>query len=61
MEVDLTSRLGKEFDNLEEACRFWNEYACKVGFSARKNGATKSKKDKETIVFYRYVCLKEGK
>ena len=32
-----------------------------MGFSARKNGLTKSKKDKKTIISYRYVCSKEGK
>ncbi|XP_028796853.1 protein FAR1-RELATED SEQUENCE 5-like [Neltuma alba] len=61
MEADLALRLGKEFDNLEEAWSFWNEYACRAGFSARKNGLTKSKKDKKTIIGYRYACSKEGK
>ena len=61
MEADLTLRLGKEFDNLEEAWRFWNEYACRVGFSARKYGTTTSKKDPKKIIAYRYACSKEGK
>ncbi|XP_028801512.1 protein FAR1-RELATED SEQUENCE 5-like [Neltuma alba] len=60
METDLAPRVGKQFDNLEEAWGFWNEYASRVGFSARKNGLTKSKKDKKTIIAYRYKCSKEG-
>ena len=61
MEAHLVPGLGKEFDDLEEAWRFYNEYACEVGFSARKNELTKSMKDKKTIISYRYACSKEGK
>ena len=45
MEDDLKLEIGKEFENLEEAWNFWNEYSRKVNFGVRKYNGTKSKKD----------------
>ncbi|KAK4267584.1 hypothetical protein QN277_024345 [Acacia crassicarpa] len=59
MEDEFKPTIGKEFGSLEEAWMFWNDYAKRTGFGARKYSGTKSKKDGETIT-YRYVCCKEG-
>ncbi|KAK4267293.1 hypothetical protein QN277_024091 [Acacia crassicarpa] len=55
----LKPKIGKEFGSLEEAWMFWNDYARRTGFGARKHSSTKSKKTGE-IITYRYVCCKEG-
>lgn len=51
--------IGKEFESLQEAWMFWNDYGRRVGFGARKLNGTKSKKNGE-IITYRYACCKGG-
>ena len=40
MEDDLKIEIWKEFESLEEAWNFWNEYGRKLGFGVRKFNGT---------------------
>ncbi|XP_028774957.1 protein FAR1-RELATED SEQUENCE 5-like [Neltuma alba] len=59
MEDEFKLKIGREFESLDEAWNFWNEYGSKIGFGVRKYNGTKSKKD-GSIITYKYVCCKEG-
>lgn len=59
MDINVTPRLGLEFDNLEEAWQYWVSYGNNAGFGVRKQSCSKSKKD-GSITSYKYVCCKEG-
>jgi ribose 5-phosphate isomerase A len=48
--------VGLEFCTPDEAYRFYNNYACHVGFSVRKGSRASSSKDVSSI---RFVCHKE--
>ncbi|XP_078152790.1 protein FAR1-RELATED SEQUENCE 5-like isoform X2 [Carex rostrata] len=50
-------RVGMEFRSPEEAFKMYNDYACRVGFSVRKQAQTKNKHGVSSM---RYVCSKEG-
>ncbi|KAJ4970510.1 hypothetical protein NE237_003609 [Protea cynaroides] len=51
--------VGMEFDSLEKAFLFYNEYARVVGFSVRKGKTRKSNID-GSFLFRRFCCSKEG-
>lgn len=51
-------RIGKEFDNDEQAYDFYNAYAWKVGFSVRKGKLERTRKG--IIWERRFVCSCEG-
>ncbi|XP_042503475.1 protein FAR1-RELATED SEQUENCE 5-like isoform X2 [Macadamia integrifolia] len=52
-------RVGMEFDSLDKAFLFYNEYARAVGFSVRKGKTRKSNID-GSFLFRRFCCSKEG-
>nr|XP_027109039.1 protein FAR1-RELATED SEQUENCE 5-like [Coffea arabica] len=55
---DGTPELGMEFNSEEDAYKFYNKYAFKMGFSVRKDYPNK---DKDGVTaFRRYSCYKEG-
>jgi len=56
MDTSLSLKLGLEFDNLEDAWKFWDNYGGSKGFEVRKHYPNKNKKDASYI----YVCCKEG-
>jgi zinc finger SWIM domain-containing protein 3 len=49
--------VGMRFSSLEEAFKFYNDYALRVGFSVRKSSQTISK---QGLSSKRFVCSKEG-
>ncbi|XP_010267252.1 PREDICTED: protein FAR1-RELATED SEQUENCE 5-like isoform X2 [Nelumbo nucifera] len=51
--------VGMEFDSLDRAFLFYNEYARIVGFSVRKGKTRKSNLD-GSFLFRRFCCSKEG-
>ncbi|XP_043704971.1 protein FAR1-RELATED SEQUENCE 7-like isoform X2 [Telopea speciosissima] len=51
--------VGMEFDSLDKAFLFYNEYARAVGFSVRKGKTRKSNID-GSFLFRRFCCSKEG-
>ncbi|CAL9001735.1 unnamed protein product, partial [Prunus brigantina] len=52
-------KIGQEFESLEDAYNFYNNYAKQAGFSVRSYCQQKSKTSKE-ILRKEYVCYKEG-
>ncbi|XP_054809814.1 protein FAR1-RELATED SEQUENCE 5-like [Prosopis cineraria] len=59
-EDELEPKIGREFENLDEAWEFWTEYGKRIGFGVRKGTSTKSRADKSIIITYRFLCCKEG-
>ncbi|XP_071916257.1 protein FAR1-RELATED SEQUENCE 5-like [Coffea arabica] len=55
---DRTPELGMEFNSEEDAYKFYNKYAFKIGFSVRKDYLNKDKNDVTTS--RRYSCCREG-
>ncbi|XP_027172238.1 protein FAR1-RELATED SEQUENCE 5-like [Coffea eugenioides] len=55
---DGTPELGMEFNSEEDAYKFYNKYAFKMGFSVRKDYLNKDKDGVTTS--RRYSCCKEG-
>ncbi|XP_078171535.1 protein FAR1-RELATED SEQUENCE 5-like [Carex rostrata] len=57
--LDIASKpcVGMEFSTSEKAYTFYNEYACRVGFSVRKATHAKNRHGVSSI---RFVCSKEG-
>nr|XP_027068560.1 protein FAR1-RELATED SEQUENCE 5-like [Coffea arabica] len=53
-----TPELGMEFNSEEDAYKFYNKYAFKMGFSVRKNYLNKNKDG--VTMSRRYSCCKEG-
>jgi zinc finger SWIM domain-containing protein 3 len=49
--------VGLDFHTLEEAYAFYNNYACRIGFSVRKASRASSSKGVSSI---RFTCHKEG-
>ncbi|KAF7829177.1 vacuolar protein sorting-associated protein 25 [Senna tora] len=58
-DMDWKPKLGMEFDSLEKAWTFWNDYGGKMGFGVRKAYTNKSKKD-GSVTSVRFLCSKEG-
>ena len=52
--------LGMSFDTADEAYKYYNEYARKIGFSVRKQRTNMSKVDREKIIRQMLVCSCEG-
>ena len=59
IDVEWKPKLGMEFDSIEEAWNFWNNYGGKMGFGVRRAYRNKSQKD-GSITTCRFVCSKEG-
>ncbi|KAJ4776516.1 Protein FAR1-RELATED SEQUENCE 5 [Rhynchospora pubera] len=58
-ENDWIPQLGMVFETEEQAWQFWNRYAGKIGFSARKSYSHKSRTD--SVVTSRvFVCSNQG-
>ncbi|KAJ1699895.1 hypothetical protein LUZ63_008407 [Rhynchospora breviuscula] len=58
-ENDWISQLGLEFETEEQVWQLWNRYGGKMGFSARRHYAHKSRVD--SIIMSRvFVCSNEG-
>lgn len=53
-------KIGQEFESHEEAYKFYNQYACEAGFSARIANSKKKKESNETY-WKLFVCWKEGR
>jgi hypothetical protein len=59
MNTNVTLKDGLEFDTLDDAWKFWENYGGIKGFRVRKQYPNKNKKD-GSITGYLYVCSKEG-
>jgi len=59
MDTSLSLKLGLEFDNLEDAWKFWVHYGGSKGFGVKRHYPSKNKKD-GSITSYIYVFCKEG-
>ena len=57
-ELDWQPRIGKTFNTMEEAWKFWSDYGGKIGFNVQKQYFNKNKGGR--ILSIRYVCSKEG-
>ncbi|XP_058071011.1 protein FAR1-RELATED SEQUENCE 5-like [Magnolia sinica] len=57
--LDEEPKLGMEFSSEESAYNFYNNYAKKIGFSARRGWIQKS--DEDVMVFRQFCCSKEGR
>ena len=53
--ADFDSRIGMEFDTLEDAWEFWVKYGRQVGFDVRKHYINKSKNDGK-VTSRGFVC-----
>ncbi|OAY67242.1 Protein FAR1-RELATED SEQUENCE 12 [Ananas comosus] len=53
-------RVGLEFNSIEDAKKFYNDYAFKLGFSIRKTYHYKAKKHDDAITSVTYCCSKAG-
>ncbi|OAY65545.1 Protein FAR1-RELATED SEQUENCE 5, partial [Ananas comosus] len=53
-------RVGLEFTCIEEAEKFYNDYAFKIGFSIRKQTHYKTRKQDDVITSITYCCSKAG-
>ncbi|OAY81646.1 Protein FAR1-RELATED SEQUENCE 5 [Ananas comosus] len=53
-------RIGLEFTCIEDAKRFYNDYAFKMGFSIRKQTHYKARKLDDAITSITYCCSKAG-
>nr|CAD1830038.1 unnamed protein product [Ananas comosus var. bracteatus] len=53
-------RVGLEFDCMEAAKKFYNDYAFKMGFSIRKSSHYKARKQDDAITSITYCCSKAG-
>ncbi|XP_038719802.1 protein FAR1-RELATED SEQUENCE 5-like [Tripterygium wilfordii] len=51
-------KIGQEFESLEEAQKFYNEYAREAGFSIRMSTTNRNKSNE--IIRKEFVCYKEG-
>nr|CAD1837462.1 unnamed protein product [Ananas comosus var. bracteatus] len=51
-------RVGLEFDCMEAAKKFYNDYAFKMGFSIRKSSHYKARKQDDAITSITYCCSK---
>ena len=57
--VDWVPKVGMEFDTLEVAWKYWENYGKQLGFNVQKHYLNKSKIDRE-ITSRRFLCSKEG-
>ncbi len=57
--VDWVPKVGMEFDTLEVAWKYWENYGKQLCFNVRKHYLNKSKIDGE-ITSRRFLCSKEG-
>ncbi|OAY81179.1 Protein FAR1-RELATED SEQUENCE 5 [Ananas comosus] len=53
-------RVGLEFTCIEDAKKFYNDYAFKMGFSIRKQTHYKARKQDDAITSITYCCSKAG-
>ena len=57
----ITPKVGMEFPTHEDAYKFYNRYALKMGFGTRRSTSMKSRSDPHLVISKRFVCSKEGK
>lgn len=56
---DRKPKIGMEFESLDDAFSFYNQYAREAGFSARISNSKNNKMTNE-VVWKKFVCFKEG-